>query len=359
MAIKGKQVTLAMAVAGVAALASPAAADTVADFFKGKTIRIISGYGGGSSYSIYARALADHMGRHIPGNPTIVTTVMAGSGSMKAATYIFNAAPKDGTALGAIGRGVATEPLLFGKRSRLKFDPRKFVWLGSLNTEVSISAAWHTTGVKSMADAAKKSLFVPTGGSTSDSAAFTFVTNALLGTKFKLVAGYRGGDSQNLALERGEVEARVAWSWSSVVATKLNWVRDKKINILAQYAVEKHPDLPNVPLIVDLVSNADDRSILEVALLRQQMGRPYVAPPGIPSDRANALQTAFEKTFKDPKFLARAKKLHLEINKPRTGPEVARLVERGFATPQSILDKVAAAADRRNAQMTKRKKGKK
>jgi tripartite-type tricarboxylate transporter receptor subunit TctC len=278
---------------------------------------------------------------------------------MKAASYLFSAAPKDGTALGAIGRGVATEPLLFGKRSRLKFDPRKFVWLGSLNTEVSIASAWHTTGVKTMEDATKKALFVPTGGTTADSAAFTFVTNALLGTKFKLVAGYRGGDSQNLALEQGEVQGRVAQSWSSVIAVKPDWVRDKKINILAQYAMNKHPDLPDVPLILDLVKTAEDRSILEVALLRQEMGRPYVAPPGIPADRARALQTAFEKTFKDPQFLAAAGKLRLEIIKPRTGPEVAQLIERAFATPQSILDKVAAASDRRNANLTKRKKTKK
>jgi len=339
--------------------AVPVAADDLAGFFKGKTIRIISGYGGGSSYSIYARTVADNIGRHIPGNPTVVSTVMPGSGSMKAASYIFNAAPKDGTTLGAIGRGVASEPLMFGKKSRLKFDPRKFVWLGSLNTEVSICAAWHTTGVKVMSDAKKISLFVPTGGSTADSAAFTFVTNALLGTRFKLVAGYRGGDSQNLALERGEVEGRCGWSWSSVVAVKMDWVKERKINILAQYAMEKHPDLPDVPLILDLVSTPDDRAVLEVALLRQEMGRPYVAPPGISADRARVLQAAFEKTFKDPQFLAQAGKLRLEINKPRTGPEVARMVERAFAMPQAILDKVAAAADRRNAQMIKRKKTKK
>jgi len=356
---KGTIFGLAVAAAAALALSPPAAADPVADFFAGKTIRIVSGYGGGSSYSIYARTLATHIARHIPGNPTVVSTVMPGSGSLKAASYVFSAAPKDGTTLGAIGRGVATEPLLFGKRSRLKFDPRKFIWLGSLNTEVSICAAWHTTGVKTMADATRKSLFAPTGGATADSAAFTFVTNALLGTKFKLVAGYRGGDSQNLALERGEVEGRCGWSWSSVVAVKMDWVKQKKINILAQYAMHKHPDLPDVPLILDLVSSADDRAVLEVALLRQEMGRPYVAPPGVPADRAGALQTAFERTFKDPKFLAAAAKLHLEINKPRTGPEVASLIDRAFAMPQSILDKVAAAADRRNAQMTKLKKKKK
>jgi tripartite-type tricarboxylate transporter receptor subunit TctC len=359
MTIQGKQFATAIALAGAVLFAPPVAADDVADFYKGKTMRIISGYGGGSSYSIYARALADNMGRHIPGNPTIVTTVMSGSGSLKAASYLFNAAPKDGATLGAIGRGVATEPLMYGKKSRLKFDPRKFIWLGSLNTEVSIASAWHTTGVKTMADARKTALFVPTGGATSDSAAFTFVTNALLGTKFKLVAGYRGGDSQNLALEQGEVQGRIAQSWSSVIAVKPDWIKDKKINILAQYAMAKHPDLPNVPLIIDLVSSAEDKSILAITLIRQEMGRPYVAPPGIPVDRAKALQTAFAKTIKDKRFLATAKKLRLEINKPRTGPEVAQLIERAFATPQSILDKVASAADRRNAKMTKLKKKKK
>jgi len=345
-------------VAGAALLAAtpPAAADDVAEFFKGKTVRIVSGYGGGSSYSIYARALADHLGRFIPGNPTVISTVMAGSGSMKAASYVFNAAPRDGTTLGAIGRGVASEPLMFGKKSRLKFDPRKFLWLGSLNTEVSICAAWHTTGVRKMDDAKKISLFVPTGGATADSASFTFLTNALLGTRFKLVAGYRGGDTQNLALETGEVQGRCGWSWSSVVAVRMNWVTEKKINILAQYAMRKHPDLPDVPLILDLVSTPEERRIFEIALLRQEMGRPYIAPPGLPADRATALQSAFEKTYRDPRFLATAKKLKLEIVKPRSGPEVARMVDDAFATPQALLDRVAAAVDPRNASMSKRKK---
>jgi tripartite-type tricarboxylate transporter receptor subunit TctC len=296
------------------------------------------------------------MSRHVPGNPTMVSTVMAGSGSLKAASYLFNAAPKDGTTLGAIGRGIATAPLLFGKRARVKFDPREFNWLGSLNSEVSICAAWHTTGVKTIADARKKSLFAPTGGTTADSAAFTFITNALLGTKFKLVAGYRGGDSQNLALESGEVESRCGWSWSSVVAVKMDWVKQGKINILAQYGLERHPDLPNVPLILDLVKTSDDRQVVEVALIRQGMGRPYVAPPGLPKARADALKKAFVATYKDPEFLAAASKLRLEINKPRSGEEVLALINRAWNMPKPILDKVKAAADRKNAQVTKRKK---
>lgn len=351
--------TLAPVLAALALAAGPAAGDPVADFYKGRTVTIISGYGGGSTYTLYARALAHHMPRHLPGGPTIIVKTMTGSGSMRAASYLFTAAPKDGATLGALGRGVGSEPLIFGKRSRMKFDPLDFHWLGSLNSEVSVAAAWETTGIKTLDDATRKSIFIPTGGATSDSAVFTFLTNALLGTKFRLVAGYRGGDSQNVALEQGEVQGRVGWSWSSIKATKLAWLKDGKITLLAQYALKKHPDLPNVPLILDLAKSKDDREILSVAMIRQSMGRPYVAPPGVPAARVAALRAAFAGTFADPRFLAEAKKTRLEINEPRTGAQVTALLKRGYALPQSLKDKVAAAADRRNAELKKRQKKKK
>lgn len=338
---------------------SLAAADAVEEFYRGKTGTVISGYGPNSIYSVYARLVSNHIGRHLPGSPAFIVQSMAGGGSMRAASFLFNAAPADGSHIGGIGRGVATEPLVFGKRSRTKFDPRKFHWLGSLNSEVSIGAAWHTTGIKTLADAKKTSIFLPTGGQASDSAIFTYLTNAILGTKFKLVAGYRSGGSQNLALERGEVGGRIGWSWSSVAASKRAWVEDGKINIFAQYALAKHPDLPNVPLITELANDPDEKMVLEVALIRQGMGRPYVAPPGVPRDRARALQTAFAQMLSDPAFLAEARKLKLEINAPKTGPQVQALLDRAFDLPQSLKDRVAAAADPANAQMRKREKTKK
>ena len=352
-----------LAVAGMSCLlasgSSPAAADPVADFYKGRTGTVISGYGPSSVYSVYARLVSNHIGRHLPGNPAFVVQTMAGAGSMRAAGFLYNAAAKDGTTIGGIGRGVATEPLVFGKRSRTKFDPRKFHWLGSLNSEVSIGAAWHTSGIKTLADAKKTSIFLPTGGQASDSAIFTYLTNAILGTKFKLVAGYRSGGSQNLALERGEVGGRIGWSWSSVAASKRAWVEDGKIIIFAQYGLEKHPDLPKVPLITELTNDPDKKKILEVALIRQGMGRPYVAPPGVPTDRAKALQTAFAQMLSDPAFLAEAGRLKLEINAPKTGPQVQALLDRAFDLPQSLKDRVAAAADPANAQMKKLEKTKK
>lgn len=338
---------------------APVAADEVGDFYKGNTGTIISGYGSGSTYTLYARAVSNHIGRHLPGNPTFVVKSMTGGGSLRAASFLFKAAPQDGSHLGALGRGVATEPIVFGPRSRTKFDPRKFHWLGSLNSEVSIGGVWHTSGIKSLADARKKSVFVATGGQAADSATFTRLCNAIFGTRFKLVAGYRGGGAQNIAMERGEVQGRIGWSWSSVAATKMDWVKDGKINLLVQFALEKHPDLPDVPLALDLTDDPDEKRILEVAFIRQGMGRPYVAPPGTPKARVDALRAAFEKLLTDPAFLAETKKLHLEVNAPKTGAQVEAMVKKAFDLPQSLKDRVADATAPRNAELRMIEKKKK
>ena len=345
--------------AGLLLLApSIAAADAVEEFYKGNTITVISGYGAGSTYTLYARAVSNHIGRHLPGNPTVIVKSVTGGGGMRAAAFLFEAAPKDGSHIGAMGRGVATEPVVFGKRSRTKFDPRKFNWLGSLNSEVSIGAVWHTTGIKTLADAKTKSIFVATGGQAADSSTFTLLCNGIFGTKFKLVSGYRGGDSQNLALEQGEVQGRIGWSWSSVVSAKSDWVKDGKINLLVQFALQKHPDLPHVPLATELTSDPDEKKILEVALIRQGMGRPYAAPPETPKARVDALRRAFEQLLTDQAFLAEARKLRLEIHAPKTGLQVEAMLNSAFDLPQSLKDRVAAAVDPKNAEIRTLKKKK-
>jgi len=333
-------VRLAAAAAAVSVLAlMPAAkAQSVADFYKGKSVDLYIGYSAGGAYDIYARMLARFMGKHIPGNPTIVTKNMAGAGSLLLANWLYNVAPKDGSAIGIIGRGTGFDPILGNKRAQ--FEGPKFLWLGSANNEVSVCVAWHTAGVIRFEDLLTKELVVGGTGASADTDQFPKITNGVLGTRFKIVTGYPGGNEVSLAMERGEVQGRCGWSWSSVKATHQKWYDEKKIHLLMQLALEKHEDLPNVPLVVDLAKTDEQRKILELVFARQVMGRPFLAPPGLPSDRAVALRKAFMDTMKDEEFLAAARLAKLEVT-PVPGDRVEKLVKDLYATPAEIAKKAA------------------
>jgi tripartite-type tricarboxylate transporter receptor subunit TctC len=330
----------AAAIAGLA-LCGPARAEPVADFYAGKTVRIIVGYGPGSGYDVYARLLERHLGKYIPGHPEVITQNMDGAGSLRAANFLYNAAPKDGTAIGMVSRSIASIPIIGGAGSEgAKFDSAKFLWLGSLNNEVSVAAAWHTTGIKTIDDVKQRELVVgATAFGVDDSTVFPAVTNALFGTKFKWVLGYRGGTEMNLAMERGETYGRVGWSWSSIKSINAEWLRDKKINVLLQLSLAKHPDLPEVPLIVDMARNEKERQALELIFSRQAMGRPFLAPPDLPQERAKALQAAFWAAVNDPALRAEADRMKLEVN-PVSGPDVAAMVERMYKAPPDVIELV-------------------
>jgi tripartite-type tricarboxylate transporter receptor subunit TctC len=315
-----------------------AGAQTPAEFYKGKTVELYIGYSAGGGYDIYARTLARFLGKHIPGNPSVVPKNMTGAGSLLLTNWLYNVAPKDGTAIGAIGRGTGFDPIL--GNTKAQFDGPKFNWLGSANNEVSVCVAWHTTGVVKFEDLLTKELVVGGTGAAADTDQFPRITNGVLGTKFKIVTGYPGGNEVGLAMERGEVQGRCGWSWSSVRATNFNWYKEKKINVLMQLALEKHPDLPDVPLVVDLAKTDDQRKVLELIFARQVMGRPFLAPPGVPQDRVEALRKAFMDTLRDKEFLEVAEKAKLEIN-PVSGAEIQKLVTKLYATPKE-LTKMAA-----------------
>lgn len=317
---------------------SMAAAQGAADFYKGKTVELYIGYSAGGGYDVYGRLLARHMGKHLPGNPTILAKNMTGAGSLKLANWLYNVAPKDGTAFGIIGRGTGFDPLL--GRKGAQFDAEKFNWLGSMNDEVSVCVAWHTTGIRSIEELFGKELTVGGTGASADTDQFPRITNGVLGTKFKIVSGYPGGNDVGLAMERGEVQGRCGWSWSSVRSTHQDWLDGKKINILVQLALSKHADLPNVPLIIDLAKNDEQRRILRIIFSRQTMGRPFLAPPGLPRERVDALRKAFMDTMKDKEFLADAEKAKLEIT-PVSGADVQKLVEEAYDTPKEIAKKAA------------------
>jgi len=240
--------------------------------------------------------------------------------------------------LGTISRGIPFDPLLGG--TGVEFDATKFTWIGSANDEVSVCVAWHTTGIQTIQDVIVKQLTVGGTGGGADTDQFPQISNGVLGTKFKVISGYPGGNDINLAMERGEVQGRCGWSWSSVKATHQAWLDQKKINVLVQMALAKHPDLPNVPLITDLAKTDQDKSILKLIFARQVMGRPYLAPPGVPKDRADVLRKAFADTMTDPEFLADAKKAKLEIT-PVSGEKIEKLVEEVYKTPKDVAQTAA------------------
>ena len=308
------------------------------NFYKGKTVELYIGYSSGGGYDTYARLLARHLGRHLPGNPTVVPKNMPGAGSLTLANWLYNVAPKDGTAIGTIARGAAFDPLLGEQKAQ--FDPTKYNWIGSMNDEVSVCVAWHTSGITSFDQLLKEKLVVGGTGPTADTDQFPKVLNGTLGTKMEVITGYPGGNDISLAMERGEVKGRCGWSWSSIIATRKNWLDEGKIKVLVQLSMQKHPDLPNVPLVTDLAKTPEQKQILQLVFARQVMGRPFVAPPDLPKERVDALRTAFMETMKDKEFLADAEKAKLEINAV-SGEKVQALVEETYKTPKPVAEKVA------------------
>ena len=316
-----------------------ARAQTPAEFYKGRNVDLYIGYSVGGAYDLYARVLARHLGKHIPGNPTIVPKNMEGAGSLRLANWLFNVAPKDGTAIGTIGRGTAFDPILGSKAAQ--FDGTRYTWIGSANNEVSICVSWKTSGITRFEDLLTKELVIGGTGAAADTDQFPKILNGVLGTRFKIVAGYPGGNDITLAMERGEVSGRCGWSWSSVMATHRGWIEDKSINILVQLSLNKHPDLPHVPLVVDLGRSDEQQQIFKLIFARQVIGRPFLGPPNIPKDRVDALRKAFAETMRDPEFLADAVKSQLEIT-PVAGEEVDRLVKEIYRTPKAVADRAAA-----------------
>ncbi len=328
----------------MAAVAAPAHADSVEDFYKGRTITVLIGYSPGGSYDAAGRVLARHMGRYIPGNPSLVPQNMPGAGTLNLVNYLYNVSPKDGTAFGIFARGMAMEPLIGGTNA--KFDATKLTWIGSAANEISLCATYATSPVKNWNDALTKDFTVAGNGSGSDPDVFANVLRNAFGVKDRLISGYPGSAEISLAMERGEIDGRCGWSWSSIKAEKAQWLAEHKLNLIVQLALEKAADLPNVPLITDLATNDRQRQILKLIFSRQTMGRPFAGPPGIPADRAQALRHAFDLTMKDPEFLAEAATRGLEIN-PVSGPDVEKLITELYQTPKDVVAEAREATERR------------
>ena len=332
--------TLALMLVALLAGAPAQAQPSVEQFYKGKVVSLYIGFSVGGGYDVYGRIVSRYLGRHIPGHPTVVPINMEGAGSLKMANWLYNVAPRDGTAIGTFSRGVPFEPLI-GNAASARFDPTKFTWIGSTTNEVSVCVTWERTGITKFDELYNKELIVGGTGSGADADVFPKIIGAVLGSKFRLVSGYPGGNDIEFAMERGEVDGRCGWSWSSIESQKQQWLKDGTVKVLLQLALKKHPSLPDVPLIMDLARNEEERQIFRLIFVRGALGRPYMAPPGIPADRAAALRAAFDEMVKDPAFLAEAKRSRLEIT-PISGVELQDLLKVVYQTPPDIVAKTRA-----------------
>jgi tripartite-type tricarboxylate transporter receptor subunit TctC len=328
------------------AFAAPATAqDGVAQFYQGKTVRLIVGVAAGSGYDINARVLARHLSEHIPGKPTIIVQNQPGSGSISMTNQLYNVGPFDGTVIGAAFGGMPTAPLLTPEG--VKFDPTKLNWLGSTNRETHVTYLWNTAPANNYEDIKQREIVVGAQAPGTTQYDFPLVANAIFGTKFKIVTGYGGTPQIHLAMERGEIEGNGASAYTTIKALNGDWIKDKKIKIIAQWALRPNPDLPGVPSILDLAKNDADRAALLLVLARLDFGRPFFLPPNVPADRVEALRKAFDDTMKDPAFLAEAEKLKLDID-PLSGVQMSKLVHQVLATPKDVVERVRNIFDKKN-----------
>ena len=333
----------ALVLALVLAAALPAAAQqSVAEFYKGKTIRIIVGVGVGSGYDLNARLLGRYLGARIPGNPTVIVQNQPGAGSLAMTNALYNNGPFDGTVIGASFNGMPTTPLL--EPAGARFDQNKLNWLGSTNRETQITYVWHTAPVQKLSDLFTTELIVGAQAPGSTQYDFPILLNHLFGTRFKIVTGYESTPKIHLAMESGEVQGNGATNWSTVKALNSNWLAEKKIRIIVQWGLNKNPELPDVPLVLELAKTPSDRQALELALARLEFGRPFFLPPNVPQERVEALRRAFDATMKDPAFLADADRSKIEVD-PLTGEQVAALVEQVSRTPADTVARVRAAME--------------
>ena len=316
------------------------AQDAVADFYRGKNLNLIVGYSAGGGYDTYARIVARHLGKHIPGQPSVVVQNMPGAGSLKLANFLFNVAPKDGATIGTFSRGMAMEPLIGG--SNVQFDATRFAWLGSGTNEVSVFTVWHTAPIRTWQDMMEKPFTVGGEGSGSDPDIYALLLKNAFGAKLKLISGYPGTAEIAIALERGEVDSRASWSWSSLKALRPQWITEKKVHFPVQLNLAKGAELQDVPAIIEFAREERQRQMLRLILSRQEMARPFAAPPGMPNDRLAALRKAFDDTWADPELQAEMKARGQEVN-PVGGATLQKMVAELYTTPKDVVDETRKA----------------
>ena len=343
MAMRLASFALPLMIASLALPAGTAAAQSVADFYRGKTITCFIGYGVGGGYDLFARTISRHLSRHIPGNPAIVPVNMPGASSMILGNHLARRAPRDGTAIGAVNSALLFDTLFAGAESKAQFHGPEMTMIGNAVSSAAVLVAWHTSGVKTIDDLRHKPLIIGAPSRTGDTYLLPLaIKNTLRLDNLKIITGYPGTREIVIALERGELTGRV-WDMEGVKAARPDWLKDGKLNIVAQLAPKKMPEVPaGVPLVKDYVPNDDDKKVLDVIFVSTILARPYIAPPGIPAERVKALRQAFLATMKDPEFLAETGKLQLNID-PTSGEDMERIVGEAYALPEAIVQKVRKA----------------
>jgi tripartite-type tricarboxylate transporter receptor subunit TctC len=321
-------------------LASITTAALAQDFYRGKTVQLIIPSSTGGSYDFYGRIVSHILEKHIPGNPIVRPVNMTGAGGITAANYLYNVAPKDGTVIGLVANTVPFEPLLDNKAA--KFDPAKFGWLGTPTTEIALYITYHTSTVRTLADTQKIPVTTGSLGPASTQAFYARVFNELLNMKVKIVNGYPTQNDIFLAMERGEVDANSAPFWSSMKAVRPDWYPKKLANFLFQYGPRPHPELPDVLFAPSLMTNEADKQLLNTALAPLALGRPFVAPPDVPSERLAILKKAFMEAMRDPEFLSDCAKQHLECDDARDGSELAAQINQAYSTPSDIRNRLVS-----------------
>jgi len=320
--------------------AGAASADAVEDFYKGKRVSMFVGSETGGGYDAYARLVTRHIGKFIAGHPNFIVQNMPGGGGLKVTNHLYTIATKDGTAMGTIQRGLLTSPLLEARNLQIQYEPLKFNWLGSLNTETGLIVVWHTAPHKTMQDLFEKELLV---GSSSPSTDFLpLFLNNVLKTKFKIISGYKNSVEAYLAVERGETQGRVSTGWAGDKEVLQPWMDAKKVRFLAQLGMTKHPEFPDVPLIIDFARTEQEHQAMELILAAQLWGRPFVMPPDVPKERVAAMRKAFNDMTKDSEFLGESKKMQMDLEVV-TGEEIDSLLQRVYATPPEIVEMVRQA----------------
>ena len=314
-------------------------ADDVAAFYRGRQLRIVVGTAAGGGYDLFARAVARHIGAHIPGNPAVIVQNLPAAGGMVMTNQLYASAPRDGSVIGAPINGIPTAPLIAPAGAH--FDATRLIWLGSTNREPYVAFVWRTAPVQSLAELRTRELIVGATAPGTTMVDFPLLTNDILGTKFRIVRGYEGTPQINTAIERGELEGQGGIGWAAVKAQVPQWITERKIKVIAQYGLKRHPDLADVPTMLELANSDPDRQALTMLFARTEYGRPYFLPPEVPAARVEALRRAFDATMRDPAFVSDAAKLQLEID-PMTGEAVQALVGDLAATPPDVVARVRA-----------------
>ncbi len=327
------------ACAALVVLAGLAAAAGADDFYKGRNVSLVIGFSVGGGYDAYARLLARYIGKHIPGEPSIIPQQMAGAGSLRATNFLYSVAAKDGSVFGTFSRSMGIEPLI---DKTAEFDSRKFSWLGSVTDDNTICVSWNTSPIKNWDDFLSKPSKFGGLGAGADPDVWALLYKNIFGAKVQLVTGYPGTNDVTLAMERGEVDGLCGLSWSTIKTRHGDWLNSHSVNIIVQAALKKEPEIEAVPLATDLVKRPEQLQIIKLLLTAQAMARPFAAPPDIPAERKAALIGAFDATMKDADFLAEAQKLDFEV-RPVSAATVDALLAEVYTTPKDVLDKAANA----------------